>query len=123
MRSQCSTLLLLAGLFIGCTGSISTVSNPVVPIIGQEIVPGGECEIMLGKSDGTQISYVGRVAEVANDSVTLNDVLKRVRVTKSPAIPLVGKMFKTTSIGGEKLDGPVTIRRDEIAEILDTSAQ
>ena len=80
------------------------------------------CEIVLksSKSASTETD-AGKILRFDNSKVVLVDATRTVRVEKSVpilgAIPYLGRMFRNTGIGVEKLPGELTINRSEIRSI------
>ncbi len=80
------------------------------------------CEIVLKNAKSASIETdAGKIVRFDNSKVVLADATRTVRVEKSVpilgAIPYLGRMFRNTGIGVEKIPGELTINRSEIRSI------
>ena len=80
------------------------------------------CEILLKNSKSARTETdAGKIVRYDDTKVVLVDATRTVRVEKSVpilgAIPYLGRMFRNTGIGVEKLPGELTINRSEIRSI------
>ena len=123
MRNPLCLLLLTAGFLVGCAATPAKAPIPTNPLTSRQLVPGKQYEVMTGLSNGAEISYVGTVANVNDESVTLNNAYKRVKIEKPLSIPIFGKMFTNKSVGASMIDAPITIKHQEITGVAESSSQ
>lgn len=89
--------------------------------LSSEIV-GQVCEIVL-ISDNPNMAqtYIGKVEELDDKQVVLNDVRRQVRVERGVPvfgkIPYLNRLFKNVGIGTEKVPGKLTLKRGDIHSI------
>lgn len=80
------------------------------------------CEIVLKSSKSASVETdTGKIVRFDDSKVVLVDVTRTVRVERSVpflgAIPYLGRVFRNTAIGVEKLPDELTINRNEIRSI------
>lgn len=115
---QLTIFVLLAYTFTGCVSPATSGVPALTGIANQEIIPGQHYEIeTIGENPDSKTSYIGKVESLNRDSVVFIDPIQQVKVTQSPRIPIVGRMFKNVGIGRENLNGAVTVNRDKIIGI------
>ena len=113
-------ILILTAFITGCATTANLPSSPPDSYLANKMVmPGAQYEMTLKETDpeGATISYFGTVESASEDTIVLKDVVKRVKIERPVPIPLVGKLFTNKSVGGKLMDGPVHLRRTDVAKI------
>ena len=118
MRTTAILALILVIFSTGCTSTFSSLPAPATMANHAPLIPGREYQVeTIRKTDGARTSYTGLVDRVDDESVVFAGALKRVEITRSPRIPLVGRMFSNTAMGEEQLDGEVRVSRNELTAV------
>ncbi len=125
MRAVYLLLLLLVLPASGCVNNVAaapTPKTPTFPVEEQKLVAGSDVELtIIRPNDNAKISYRGTITSVDAQMVAFNKPTKRVEVTQTASIPLVGNVLKSTAVGSEKAPGAVQVKRSEITNIREFS--
>ena len=123
MRAIILTLFLAAT--VGCVHQPPpllppTLTNPT----SQLLIPGREYAVEITRpKGGAKITYQGKVVRADENTVVFDAPVMRAKLTQSPPIPIIGKMFQNKSIAAEQLKGEISVARGQIIAVSDVSAK